>query len=126
MTPEKTMQRSSAETIVAGLGWFSIGLGLVELFAPRRLAKPLGMEGQTSLLQSYGVREIIAGFGILLSGRPAAWLWARALGDALDMATVAPKLASRNESVQKASSMAAMAIGLAAALDLYYAVNPPR
>ncbi len=124
MTQEKASRRSgSTRAIVNGLGWFSIGLGLFEFFAPGRLARPLGMEGQSTLLQTYGLREMIAGLGILLSRRPTAWLWARAFGDVLDMATVAPKLGSRDENVQKASGLAAAAIGLVAALDVYYAMN---
>lgn len=127
MTLEKTMRSASPQTIVVnGLGWFSLGLGLLELFAPGRLARPLGMERRTGLLQTYGLREIIAGLGILLSRRPTAWLWARAAGDALDTAAVAPKLNGRNESMQRASGMAALAIGLVAALDVYFAMNPPR
>ncbi|RTL88480.1 MAG: hypothetical protein EKK29_05075 [Hyphomicrobiales bacterium] len=127
MTQEKTMKApASAETIVNGLGWFSLGLGLIEVFAPGSLARPLGMERQSSLLRTYGLREIIAGLGILMSRRPTAWLWARAFGDVLDMVTVAPKLGSREGSVRKANGLAAMAIGLVAALDVYYAMNSAR
>ncbi len=127
MKQGKMMQRSSpTQTIVNGLGWFSLGLGLLEFLAPKRLAQPLGMERQSSLLQTYGLREMAAGFGILMSRRPTPWLWARALGDVLDMATVAPKLGSRDEGIQKANGTAALAIGLVAALDVYCAMNPPR
>ncbi len=127
MLQEKTTQPSaSTQAIVSGLGWFSLGLGLIEFLTPGSLARPLGMERRSSLLQTYGVREIIAGLGLLMSRRPTAWLWARAFGDVLDMATVAPKLGSRDESVQKASGLAAMAIGLVAALDVYCAMNSAR
>ncbi|MGJ0509815.1 MAG: hypothetical protein ACR652_22365 [Methylocystis sp.] len=113
----------SLETIVSGLGWFSIGLGLLEFFAPRQVAAPLGMERRAGLVQSYGLREMIAGLGILLSRRPAAWLWARAAGDVLDMAAVAPQMASTNKSVQQANNLAALTIGLIAALDVYCAMK---
>ncbi len=121
-----TQPSATTGAIVSGLGWFSLGLGLVEFLAPRSLARPLGMEGQSSLLQTYGVREIIAGLGILMSRRPTAWLWARALGDVLDMATVAPKLGSRDATVQKATGLAALAIGAVAALDVYCAMSSTR
>jgi hypothetical protein len=114
---------SATQTLVNSLGWFSVGLGVLELFAPRQVAGPLGLETRSGLLRSYGLRELAAGFGILLSRRPAAWLWARAAGDVLDMATVAPQLTSRNESVQKATSVAALAIGAVAALDVYCAMK---
>ncbi len=114
---------SSTQSLVAGLGWFSISLGLMELFAPRRVAASLGIERRSGLLQTYGLREIMAGLGILVSSRPTAWLWARAAGDVLDMATVAPQLSSGDRNVQKASGFAAIAIAAVAALDVYCAVK---
>jgi hypothetical protein len=119
-------QTASTEAIVNGLGWFSLGLGFLEFFAPKSVGRPLGMERQSTLLQTYGLREMIAGLGVLLSRRPAAWLWARAFGDVVDMATVAPKLGSRDASVRKANGLAALAIGLVAALDVYYAMKTAR
>ena len=76
------------------LGWFSIALGLAEFFAPRRVGRMVGVEGNGSLLQAYGLREFFAGVGILASRRKAPWLWARVVGDALDLATLAPGLYS--------------------------------
>lgn len=116
-------EATSTQTLVNGLGWFSVGLGLLELLAPRQLAAPLGLEKRSGLVRSYGLRELAAGLGILLSRRPAAWLWARAAGDMLDMATVAQQLTSNDESVQKANSFAALAIGAVAALDVYCAMR---
>jgi len=77
-----------ARALAPGLGWFSIALGLIEVLAPRALAGALGMSGRERLLQFYGLRELGAGAGILLSKRPAPWLWARVAGDALDLATL--------------------------------------
>jgi hypothetical protein len=34
------------------LGWFSIGLGLAEILAPRALCRALGMEGREALVQA--------------------------------------------------------------------------
>jgi len=73
------------------LGYFSIGLGLAEVLAPREMARLTGA-CQEGLLQAYGAREIVCGVGILASTRPAAWLWARVAGDALDLATLAGNL----------------------------------
>ena len=55
----------STYSLAQGLGWFSIGLGLVELAAPGRLARSLGMEERTELIRAYGTREIMTGIGIL-------------------------------------------------------------
>ncbi len=77
---------SSLNTLVNGVGWFSIALGLVELTRSRSLASSMGMENKAALVRTYGLREMLAGVGILLSKSPAPWLWARLAGDALDMA----------------------------------------
>ena len=46
-----------------GLGVFSIGLGLVELFGARRAARTLGVEGGRAegVIRLFGAREILAG-----------------------------------------------------------------
>ena len=41
--------------------WFSIGLGLAELVAPRALTRALGAEGHETMVQGFGLREIAAG-----------------------------------------------------------------
>ncbi len=84
--------------LARGLGWFSLGLGIMELVAPGRLARSLGMRGTEGLLWAYGLREAAAGLGILSSsGNPATWLWARVAGDALDIGTLASGGIGRNQ-----------------------------
>jgi hypothetical protein len=84
------------KVLAKALGWFSIGLGLYEVLAPRHLARTLGMEDKTGIIQAYGVREIATGAGILANRRPAEWVWGRVAGDALDLATLAPGLDGGN------------------------------
>jgi uncharacterized membrane protein len=80
------------ENIARGLGWFSIGLGLAEIAAPRRMAKLIGVRGDhNGLLLALGTREIASGIGILSRRRPGEspnpfWMWARVGGDAIDLA----------------------------------------
>src|SRR5437868_3741812 len=76
------------EQLARGLGWFSIGLGLAEVLTPRGIAKVAGLKGEhTGLIRLFGLREIASGIGIFAQGRrPAAALWARVAGDALDIA----------------------------------------
>src|SRR3954452_22927910 len=81
----RTMDMHSTEyahSMARGLGWFSIGLGLAEVLAPRALTRGLGMEGNEQLVQAYGLREIATGIGILSSDQPAPWIWGRVGGDA--------------------------------------------
>ncbi|WP_222183809.1 DUF4267 domain-containing protein [Geminicoccus harenae] len=110
------MSRDSARGLAQGLGWFSIGLGLMELLAPRQLSRTLGMEEQSGLIQAYGVREIATGIGILASRDPTPWVWARVGGDALDLATLAPAVP---DNPQKGNVLVAMmAVAGVTALDL--------
>ena len=105
-----------------GLGLFSIGLGAVELLAPRALARATGLKGQESLLRAYGLREIASGLGLLASDDPRNWLWARLAGDALDVSTLATRAfggASGEASNARKALLLTAPIG---ALDLLFAL----
>jgi hypothetical protein len=78
---------SSVDRLAKGLGWFSIGLGAAELFAPQRITRALGMEGKEALVRAYGAREIASGV-LTLSADKQAGLWSRLAGDGLDIATL--------------------------------------
>ena len=58
-----TRSTEYAHSMARGLGWFSIGLGLAEVLAPRALTRGLGMEGNEQLVQAYGLREIATELG---------------------------------------------------------------
>jgi uncharacterized membrane protein len=90
------LKEIGAEKVARGLGWFSIGLGLAELLAPRAIGRLCGGEGKhTGLIRLYGLREIAAGLMIFSQGRkPAAGVWSRVAGDALDLATLAAAFAN--------------------------------
>jgi hypothetical protein len=70
-----------------GLGAFSIGLGLVEIAAPGRLARWLGVEGKTAntVIGLFGARELLAGAMLLRGPAVSANAWNRVVGDAMDM-----------------------------------------
>src|SRR5690348_125459 len=85
----------SGDQLARALGWFSLGLGLSELLAPRLVAGPLGMRGNEGLLRAYGAREIGAGV-LSLSTEKRAGLWSRVAGDVLDMATLMTALRRDN------------------------------
>ena len=81
------LPKSSAKKLARGLGWFSIGLGLTELIAAKRITRALGMEGKEALVRAYGVREL--GHAIVsLSPDKHLGLWSRVAGDGLDIATL--------------------------------------
>jgi len=80
---------SSGKKLARGLGWFSIGLGLAELLAPRAIASISGVsKSRTGLIRLYGLREIAAGVMIFSQENPAAGMWSRVVGDAIDLASL--------------------------------------
>lgn len=82
------MRRTTLEKIVAGLGLFSLVLGLLEAVAPRQVARAIGMEGKDERLRAFGLRELGAAVGLLAPVRSAPALWARAAGDVMDLAAL--------------------------------------
>ena len=94
-----TSQELSAFQLAHGLAWFSIGLGLAELLAPRAIARFIGVRGRnTSLIQLFGLREIASGIGIFAQEsqgqRPSEAVWSRVAGDVMDLAALATSAAS--------------------------------
>jgi hypothetical protein len=79
---------SRTMAVARGLGWFSVGLGALEMLAPRGVTRFLGLSGGERLVQACGVRELATGAGILASPRPGPWMWSRVAGDAADLAAL--------------------------------------
>ena len=93
------------------LGWFSLGLGLIELLAPHRITRALGMEGQEALVRAYGAREI--GSGVLsLSTEKSLGLWSRVGGDGIDIATLLTALRHDNLKVHNVLTALALVTGI--------------
>jgi uncharacterized membrane protein len=80
---------ASAKRLARGLGWFSIGLGLTELLAPRAIASISGVSNRrTGLIRLYGLRELASGIAIFSQRKPAEAMWSRVAGDVLDLASL--------------------------------------
>ena len=77
-----------ADSFGRALGWFSMGLGLTELLAPKLLTRWLGVEGKEGLVRAYGAREIASGV-LCLSVNNDYGAFSRVAGDILDLATLA-------------------------------------
>lgn len=78
---------SASDRMARNLGWFSLGLGAMEILAPERITRALGMEGQERLVRAYGFRELASGV-LSLSVEKNVGLWSRVAGDGLDIATL--------------------------------------
>jgi hypothetical protein len=102
------------------LGWFSIGLGVVEVCAGREVGRALGMEDKSWLLRVFGVREIAAGVAILGMEHPGAGVWARVAGDALDLAVLASGFTEDNPRKENLAAAFATVAGITA-LDYWCA-----
>jgi hypothetical protein len=77
----------NADRLARALGWFSIGLGVVQMVAPRSLTRALGMRGQENLMRAMGAREVASGV-LSLSVDRGLGLRARLAGDAVDIAVL--------------------------------------
>jgi uncharacterized membrane protein len=112
----------------AGLGVFSIGLGLAELAAPRAVARLIGVEksgvvGPT--LRAFGVREIMAGIGLLARPQSSLGPLARLIGDIIDLSFLGYALTARSFEKRRTVGAIAAVLGVTA-LDAYAGVRLRR
>jgi uncharacterized membrane protein len=116
MTRQQQENRS-AERLAVGLGWFSIGLGLAELTAPRGLARFIGVrptDDAVKVLRGFGAREVANGIAILAQPDDARWLWARVGGDALDLSTLSAAMRADDTSQGRAMAATLAVLGVTA------------
>ncbi len=118
----------AAPRLASGLGWFSIGLGLLEVLAPHAVARMSGLDrtagrrsawsggggDYSTLLRLFGLREIGAGLGILGREQPAGWLWGRVAGDLLDLAVLGSAFASPRADRTRLTAATAAVAGVTA------------
>src|SRR4051794_37668634 len=74
------------KSLTTFLGWFSIGLGLVQILAPRTLLKVIGIRDDSdnvTITRVVGMREIGGGIGIFTEPKPITWIQARVAGDVM-------------------------------------------
>src|SRR5580765_5992542 len=75
--------------LARGLGLFSIALGLVEIAAPRLIARLTGMkDNQRILIRALGLSKIVSGIIILSQKKPLEGVWSRVGGDTIDLAVL--------------------------------------
>jgi hypothetical protein len=101
----------AVDRLAKGLGWFSLALGAVELAAPQRVTRALGMEGKESIVRAYGAREFASGV-LTLSMNRQAGLWSRVAGDGLDAATLMMGLRDDNPKRQNVETAMLMIAGI--------------
>ena len=118
-------QRTATERLATGLGWFSIALGAAELLAPREVARVIGVSPDhrtITTLRAYGAREIASGIAILSQPGEAKWLWSRAGGDAIDLASLTAAVGRQNTDASRLA-LATAAVAGVAILDVLAAIG---
>jgi uncharacterized membrane protein len=110
-------ENGNTERLAKGLGWFSHGLGVAQIAAPRQVARLIGVDDggdNRTLLRAVGAREITSGIGILSRPRPTGWLWARVGGDMMDLALLAAALRSNKSRRTRVAGATAAIVGVTA------------
>src|SRR5688572_19897184 len=113
-----TSEEEFQERLVLGLGWFSIGLGLAQLLAPRKVARSVGLGKHHGLMRVLGIREIMSGVGILSQRKTDRWVNSRVAGDAMDLALLGAAFSS-GEGKRGRVAVATAAVAGVTALDVY-------
>jgi uncharacterized membrane protein len=108
------------------LGWFSLGLGAAMTFAPRLVARAIGLRPSVlahTTIRAIGVRELAVGFGILAKKKPAGLLWTRVAGDVVDLTLL--RRGASNGGTARALVAGASVLGITA-VDVASAVQLTR
>ena len=109
------------DRLAKSLGWFSVGLGLVELVAAQRLTRTLGLEGFEPLVRAFGAREIASGVATL-STEKSTGLQSRLVGDVLDLTLLGQGL-SRSNPNRSNVKWAMLAVAGVTVLDAFAAYS---
>jgi uncharacterized membrane protein len=111
------------DRLTAALGWFSIGIGIANLLAPRAVARATGVIEQPLLLRAIGMREIASGVGILSQRKPTGWLWTRVAGDAMDLALLSVSAARASGPQRRRVATTTAAVAGVTVLDVLSSVQ---
>lgn len=115
--PRASSATRSADGLANALGWFSIGLGLAQVAAPRGVARLIGVRDDnenTAIMRTLGMREIASGIGILSQPRPAGWMWTRVAGDMMDLALLGSALNASGTQRNRTVAATAAVLGVTA------------
>jgi uncharacterized membrane protein len=88
---------TGGESLADFLGFFSIGLGLAQVLAPKGMSALCGIDdadGNRPVMRALGMREISHGVAILSRQQPKNAVWSRVAGDALDLALLGKVMAN--------------------------------
>ncbi len=108
--------KADSKELVRFLGWFGIGLGFAQIALPHGITSLIGVKSEPANRRwalMVGLREIIAGVGILSNpGKATGWLWARVAGDMMDLSLLGAALASNNTRKVRVVAAVAAVLGI--------------
>ncbi|MDX5378071.1 MAG: hypothetical protein LPK08_11230 [Halomonas sp.] len=125
MNLDRRRSLQPSDRLARALGWLGIGLGLYQLLAPRSVTRTLGVEGAEAIVRTCGARGLATGMGAL-SVNPKQALWARSVGDVMDLAALLALLADRDHPKRGSVKLALVGVGACAATSLYCAQAQTR
>jgi len=114
----KRARRGQPEQLARGLAWFSIGIGVAQILAPRVVSRLTGVPVPPVLMIACGLRELACGIGILTQDEAAPWITTRITGDAVDLAALACGALVPGANRSRIALNAAAVAGITA-LDVY-------
>ncbi len=100
--------------LAQALGWFSLGLGSVQLVAPGAVNRLIGVRDDTKarvIQRMIGLQELSAAAGILPRARPLGWFWSRTSGDVLHLGLLLRAWAGRRESTPRLTAAIGSIVG---------------
>ena len=121
----KRPAHAAPEQLARGLGWFSIGIGIAQVVAPRTIARLCGVPVPAPLMVLCGLREIVCGVGLLTQDEPQPWIRTRLAGDALDLAGFGAGALTPGADRRRVAVAGAAVAGVSA-LDAYCAYQLAR
>jgi len=124
---------SGAERRATGLGWFCLGIGLVQLIAPSGVGGWIGADDSKrtrAILGGLGARHVAQGLWNLVGQISARGAWLRVAGDAAELAFVGLVTAVAHRDRRPRAIRATSVVACVTALDVVTAFeltrHPPR
>jgi len=106
---------SNDRDLARNLGLMSLGLGVVQLAAPRWFSNAVGVQPRESrpmIVRVIGLRELVTAAGLLGSRNKTLFLWARVAGDVMDLALLGRAMTARDARADRVGGALASAVGV--------------
>jgi len=114
--PTRETGNVKTKRVALGLGYFSLALGALEVAAPGRLARWLGVDNKAAknTIFAFGLREIAAGTMLLRGPAVSTNVWNRVIGDVMDAGALALAMGSSNRKGRVGGALAFVGGAMAA------------